>query len=160
MSGFIMVLGFVTCVHFLYILPKPLWNSHDLSYGLETFWAQTRHIHVYFDVKFVNLSYLDCELWIFEVGCDNLCHTIDVQLVDFYSHAYWPQNGLIFFTWLSLSMSSLYVIFCGFVYGIFHLIEIFVPCLIICWPFVTLVPICFVKCSYFIRWTWNFTWDY
>jgi len=44
----------------------------------------------------MNLSYMDFELWFFEVGCDNLCHTIDVQLVDFYNHAYWPQNGLIF----------------------------------------------------------------
>lgn len=73
MSGFLIVLGFVTCIPFLYPLPKPLWNSHDLSYGFETFWAQTRHIHVYFDVEFMNLSYLDYELWIFEVGCDNLC---------------------------------------------------------------------------------------
>jgi hypothetical protein len=80
----------------LYPLPNPLWNCDALSNGLETFCVQTRLIHGYFDVEFVHLSYLVWELWIFELGCDNLCHTIDVQHQDFCWHASWPPIDVNF----------------------------------------------------------------
>jgi hypothetical protein len=96
MNGFLIVLGFCSCVHFLYTLPNQLWNDDALSNAFEIFCAQTRHIQGDFGVEFVNLSLLVCELWFFELGCDNLCHTIDVQLHDFNYHASWTQIGLNF----------------------------------------------------------------
>jgi hypothetical protein len=96
MTGFLMMLGFVTCMHLLYPLPNPLWNSHALSNGPEIFCTQTRLIHGDFGIDIVNLSFLVWELWFFELGCDNLCHTIDVQLDDFWYYASWPPIDVNF----------------------------------------------------------------
>ena len=60
------------------------------------------------------------------------------------------------FAWDSIWMLGLTMIFCGFHWSIFHLIGIFVCCLVIFRFFLSDQLTWLVKFSYLIIWSWNF----